>query len=170
MLDAFEFISQTDSSLYGSYFYLSLLNKKTGNNNKYIDYMNKYIQYSDNNEKAHYLKAMYHFDQQEYIESLFILQQILINNKNSLLARIMTAECLFELGSFINAIEAFKIVLINDPYHVKSRYNLGICYMQSSQYNKAIDELTLDDIKNIVDQIYEAAYNNERKLNIDMDE
>ena len=68
MINAFEFIAEIDSSFYGSYFYLSLLHKQIGNHNQYMQYMDKYIKYSDNNEKALYLKAIDHFEKHNYIE------------------------------------------------------------------------------------------------------
>ena len=142
MINAFEFVAQSDTSLFGSYFYLSLLNKKNKNKKKYIEYMDKYIHYSNNNEKAQYLIASKYFDSQKYIESLFEFQKILISNKTSLFARFMIARCLFELGSFDDAIKAFKIVLSNDSYDVKSRYYLGQSYHNIGDYNQAIKEFT----------------------------
>ena len=142
MLNAFQFLSQSDSSSYGSYFYLSLLNKKLNNQKDYIDYMKKYIDVVGNSEKANYLQAQYYFDEKQYIESLLFLQKILSNNKNSILARFMTAECLFYLDSFSDAITAFEIVLVNDPYHVAARYHLAQSHIKLENFNKSIKELT----------------------------
>ena len=66
--------------------------------------------------------------------SIVIFQQILENNKNTLQARLMIAECLFQLKSFDEAIKAFNIVLKNDPYNINARYHLGQCYFLSFQY------------------------------------
>jgi len=142
MINAFEFVAKSDTSLFGSYFYLSLLNKENKNQEKYIEYMDQYIHYSNKNEKSQYLIASQYFDNQQYIESLFEFQKILISNKASLFARFMIARCLFELGSFDDAIKAFKIVLYNDSYDVKSRYYLGQSYHNIGEYNKAIKEFT----------------------------
>ena len=49
LIKAFQFLSQSDTTLIGNYFFLSLINKKNGKEDNYLHYMNQYIHYSANN-------------------------------------------------------------------------------------------------------------------------
>lgn len=124
-----------------------LLSKYTSEGDVYQKFYAKYettgISRSSNTEADKTLSiALQKFNDQEYETALKLLQEVISKDNDNPVGHFYSGVTLQELGKYQHAIEEYQAVVINKDnlFVEQAQWYIGLCYLQTSESEKAIKQ------------------------------
>ena len=124
-----------------------LLSKYTSEGDVYQKFYAKYettgISRSSNNEADKTLSiALQKFNNQEYETALNLLQEVISKDNDNSVGHFYSGVTLQELGKYHRAIEEYQAVVVNKDnlFVEQAEWYIGLCYLQTSESEKAIKQ------------------------------
>lgn len=89
-----------------------------------------------------FAKALQKYNKEDYQSALNLLEEVLSKDQNNVAGHFYSAVSLQELGKYNNAISEYEIVIVDKDnlFMEQAEWYIGLCYLQSKDEKKAIEQ------------------------------
>ncbi|HLN72811.1 MAG: hypothetical protein ACM3O8_09925 [Methylococcaceae bacterium] len=89
-----------------------------------------------------FAKALQKYNKEDYQSALNLLEQVLSKDQNNVAGHFYSAVSFQELGKYNNAIKEYEIVIVDKDnlFMEQAEWYIGLCYLQSKDEKKAIQQ------------------------------